>query len=132
MPWKSGKFMEAFGFSNTILPVAVLLFLAVFIPVLTVSPRVSSQAALARGMIGAMLLVFVFAALLFAELYRREGNDVLAALMIDPLAEVTFFLTRALMSGMFWGPLVAFVWFGRAMEVERRKGEIKAREGRVQ
>lgn len=121
--------MEAFGFSNTVLPVAVLVFLAVVLPVLTVSPRVSSQGELMRGMLGAGALVILFAALLFAELYRREGNDILASFLDDPLGRVWFYLKRAILSGMFWGPILAFVWFGRALEVEKRKGEIKMRDG---
>ncbi len=124
--------MEAFGFTNTVLPVAVLVFLAVFLPVLTVSPRVSSQRELLRGMLGAAALVVVFAAILFAELYRREGNDILASFLGDPAGRLWFYVSRALMSAMFWGPILAFVWFGRALEVERRKGEAKAREGRMQ
>lgn len=119
--------MEAFGLSNTILPVAVLLALAVFVPVLTVSPRVMTQPALARGMIAATALVLLLASLLFAELYRREGNDIVIAFLNDPLGRGGFFVSRALMSAMFWGPIIAFVWFGRALEVERRKGEAKVR-----
>ncbi len=119
--------MEAFGLSNTILPVAVLLALAVFVPVLTVSSRVMTQQALALGMLAAIGLVLLFASLLFAELYRREGNDIVIAFLGDPLGRSVFFVSRALMSGMFWGPIIAFVWFGRAIEVERRKGEAKVR-----
>lgn len=125
-----GAKMEAFGFANTVLPIVVLLALAVFVPVMTVSPRVNSQAALAQGMAAAGALVLLLAALLFAELYRRVGNDVSGLLMIDPLGTSWFFLSRAVLSGMFWGPVMAFVWFGRALEVERRKGEAKMREGR--
>lgn len=124
--------MEAFGFSDTVVPVALLLTLTVCVPVMTVSPRVMTQAALARGMIAAVAVVLLLGALLFAELYRREGNDVLQAVLEDPLGRISFFLSRSLLSGMFWGPVMAFVWFGRALEVERRKGEAKAREGRPQ
>lgn len=124
--------MEAFGPGNTILPVVLLLALAVFMPVLTVSPRVMTQQALARGMLAAIALVLLFASLLFAELYRREGNDIVTAFLNDPLGRSAFFGSRALMSGMFWGPIIAFVWFGRAIEVERRKGEAKVREGKPQ
>jgi len=128
--------MEAFDLSNTILPVALLLALAVFVPVLTVSPRVMTQQALARGMIAAIALVLLMASLLFAELYRREGNDIVLAFVNDPLVRSVFFASRALLSGMFWGPIIAFVWFGRAIEVERRKGEAKVRpkpyDGEVQ
>lgn len=124
--------MEAFGFSDTVVPVAILLALAVFVPVLTVSPRVMTQGELARGMIAAVALVLLLSALLFAELYRREGNDVLLAVLEDPFGRMGFFLSRSVLSGMFWGPVMAFIWFGRALEVERRKGEAKAREGRPQ
>ncbi len=124
--------MEAFGFGDTVLPVALLLALAVCVPVVTVTPRVTTQAALARGMMLALLAVLMLGAMLFAELYRRAGNDVLASFLSDPLGRAGFFLSRALLSGMFWGPILAFVWFGRALEVERRKGEAKARAGRLQ
>lgn len=124
--------MEAFGFSDTVVPVAILLALTVFVPVLTVSPRVKTQGALARGMIAAVVLVLLLGALLFAELYRREGNDVFQAVLNDPIGRFGFFMSRSLMSGMFWGPVMAFIWFGRALEVERRKGEAKVREGRPQ
>lgn len=123
--------MEPFAFGNTILPVALLLALAVFLPVLTVPPRVMTQLVLLRGMVGAIALQMVLGALIFAELYRREGNDVLSFFFADPVGQSQFFLSRALLSGMFWGPIIAFVWFGRALEVERRKGEAKAREGRL-
>lgn len=122
--------MATFGFGNTVLPVVLLLALAVFVPVLTVSPRAMTQGALARGMLVAIALVLVAGALLFAELYRREGNDVLAAFLADPAGRAGFYLSRAVMSGMFWGPIIAFVWFGRALEVERRKGEAKVRDGK--
>lgn len=124
--------MEAFGLTNTVLPVAILLFQAVFLPVLTVPTRVMTQGALARGMMLATLMITVIAALLFAELYRREGNDVLTEFLDDPLGRAQFFLGRAVLSGMFWAPVLGFVWFGRALEVERRKGEAKVREGRAQ
>lgn len=124
--------MEAFGISNTMVPVILLLALAICVPVLTVPPRVKTQTALAQGMIAALGLVLIAAALMFAELYRREGNDILTAVMDDPVGRVGFFLSRALLSMMFWGPILAFIWFGRAQEVERRKGEDKAREGRSQ
>ena len=122
--------MEPFGLGNTILPVAVLLALAVFVPVLTVSSRVMTQAELALGMMAAFAVVLGLGALLFAELYRQAGNELLGAFVDDPVGRTSFFLSRAVLSGMFWGPILGFVWFGRALEVERRKGEAKAREGR--
>lgn len=124
--------MEAFGLTNTVVPVAILLFQAVFLPVLTVPNRAMTQGALARGMLLAAIMIVFIAAAVFAELYRREGNDVLTAFLDDPLGRAAFFLGRSLESAMFWGPVLAFVWFGRALEVERRKGEAKAREGRLQ
>lgn len=124
--------MEAFGFTDTVVPVLILLVLAICAPVLTVPPRVASQRTLAQGMVAALVLIVLLAAALFAELYRREGNDVLAQFLDDPGGRFLFFLSRAAMSGMFWGPVVAFVWFGRALEVERRKGEARAKRGGMQ
>ncbi|MBC2836319.1 hypothetical protein [Paragemmobacter straminiformis] len=123
--------MEAFGLTNTIIPVAILLFQAIFLPVLTVPTRVMTQGALARGMMLATILIILIAAVLFAELYRREGNDVIGAFLDDPFGRAEFFLGRAVISATFWGPVLCFVWLGRAMDVERRKGEAKAREGRA-
>lgn len=123
--------MQAFGFGNTVLPVAVLLALAIAAPVLTVSPRVITQGALARGMVQAVALVLVGGAVLFAWLYDRAGNDVVALILSDPLGQALAFLNRSAFSAMFWGPVIAFIWYGRAIEVERRKGEARARRGDV-
>ncbi len=117
--------MLAFGFGNTVLPVVALLGLALAAPLLTVPPRVMTQSALARGMVLALGLVLLAGAALFCWLYARAGNDVAAMLAADPLGQVWFYLTRAALSGMFWGPVLAFVWYGRAIEVERRKGEAR-------
>lgn len=107
------------GLTNTFLPLAGLVALALLLPLWTVPKGTRSQGRLAAGMAATAGLTFAAALGLFALLYAGAGNAV----------RLGGVMRAAALSALAWGPLLALAWLVRAQGVEKRRGEDMARRG---
>jgi hypothetical protein len=106
--------------TNSILPMAVLVALAVALPALLAGPTLS-QGRLAVAMVATGLVVWAVGAGLMAWLYAQVNVGVVGG--------VGFYLQRSALTGLLWGPVLALVWLMRATGVERRKGLLMRGDG---
>jgi hypothetical protein len=120
---------EAIGWTNTALPVAALMALALLLPRLLVPRRTRSHAVVALGIAGAAGLILAAGVAIFLLSYRAAGADLAGAFEARPLATWLFFTRASAMAALGWGPVLALVWFGLAQGVETRRGADAARRG---
>ena len=106
-------------FTNGILPLALLIALAVGLPML-LAGRTLSQRRLAAAMVATALLVWTGGAVLMAWAhYQANGR-------LDP--GIARYFQRALPLGLLYAPILALIWLVRAQAVERRRG-LQMRDG---
>ena len=99
--------------TNGILPLAVLIGLAVLLPML-LAGRTLSQARLAAAMLATGVLVWVAGAGLMAWQYGQiNGGQIYG---------IWAYFERALLLGLLYGPVLALMWLIRAQGVEQRRG----------
>ena len=121
---------EPIGWANTGLPLLILGALAVLLPQVLVPAATRSQGEAARGIVLSALAVLAAGVAVFAGLYAARGAAVGQAAVAMPVATALFFLRLSGLAALFWGPVLALVWLGKAQGVERRRGEDAMREGR--
>jgi hypothetical protein len=104
--------------------------LAVLVPRGLTPWATRSQRRLAMGIGLSALVLWLGGALLFADLYARQGAALDAALRDDLGGIVWFLLAVSAQAAILWAPLLAIWWYVGAQRVERLKGEDIMREGR--
>ncbi|MBC7478499.1 MAG: hypothetical protein H7317_10450 [Pseudorhodobacter sp.] len=100
-------------FTNGILPLALLIALAVGLP-MVLAGRTLSQRRLAVAMLVTTLLVWIGGAVLMAWSYYQANGR------LD--AGYASYFQRALPLGLLYAPILTLVWLVRAQAVERRRG----------
>lgn len=106
--------------TNGILPLAMLIGLAVLLPVV-LAGRTLSQRRLALAMLATALLVWGAGAGFMAWQYSQINGRMTAGTWT--------YLERALPLGLLYGPVLALIWLIRAQGVERRRGLLMRDKG---
>ncbi len=118
------------GFTNTGLPLTLLLAGAILLPRLYAGPATLSQARLAAAVALSAATLVLAGGVIFALVYVAGGVSLAGPFSADPTGMIGFFMGRSLGAALFWGPILVLVWFVRATGGERRKGQEIARRGR--
>ena len=103
-------------------PMLLLGGLAALMPNLLVRKSNLAQQALTRAVLASALLTLAAGALISVGLYARINEGVLTQILAAPMERTGFFLGRSALIGLFWGPVLGFVWLVKAQELNRRLG----------
>ncbi|MBL9049671.1 MAG: hypothetical protein JNK19_06135 [Tabrizicola sp.] len=107
---------------NSILPLAGLCALVVWLPGGLVGRGNLSQVRLSRAVGVTAVVALVVGAVLAAGLYAAINEGVWAGVLAAPVERAGFFLTRSALFALLWGPVLGFVWLVKAQELNRRLG----------
>jgi hypothetical protein len=107
---------------NSILPLAGLCALVVWLPGRFVGPACLSQRALAWAVVKTAVVALVVGAGLAVALDAAINDGVVAGILAAPVERVGFFLGRSALFALLWGPVLGFVWVVKAQEMNRRIG----------
>jgi len=119
------------SWSNTGVPLGVLVLGALVLP-RVLSPRETlSHRGVALAMAGTIAVLLATGAAVFGLAYGYGGAAVGAAFSANGAGTVLFFVRLSLKAALFWGPILALVWFAMAQGVEKRRGEDVARRDKV-
>ena len=114
---------EPIGLLNTGLPVALLVAVAICLPLLLVHRHTRSHAQVASSIGITALVLLALGTSLFGISYGLRGHAVTAALASTPLAVGLFFGRLAAMAALVWLPVLALVWYSLAQRVEKTRGQ---------
>ena len=110
-------------------PMLLLGSVAALIPNLLVAKSNLSQRALTRAVLVSALVTLAVGAVISTVLYARINDEVLTQLIAAPVERAGFYLGRSALFGVFWGPVLGFVWLVKAQELNRRAGLRMVDEG---
>lgn len=114
---------EPIGLTNTLLPLAGLGACAGVLPWVLLNRESRSHREVAVAIWATAGLMLLIGGAVFALLYSARGVDVGGAIAAAPLATTQFFLGRAGVAALVWGPILVLVWLGLSQRVERLRAD---------
>jgi len=112
------------------LPLGLMAALAVLFPRALTPRRTLSQRRLALSVALTVVGLVLAGMLLFADLYARQGAQIVPALRDDTGATLVRLFWASLQAAIVWGPVLALTWLVMAQAVEKRRGQDAARKGK--
>ncbi|MBO9473903.1 hypothetical protein J7413_10180 [Shimia sp. R10_1] len=115
--------IDTIGFWNTLVPLAALGLLAVFLPRVLVDRETRSHGKLLHGIALTAAFLVAIGFMISIAVTQMRGFEAVGHFEIDPLGAAWVHLRLSLMTAIVWAPVLGLVWFGQAQGVEARRGQ---------